>query len=380
MVQFSQSELAFRERMERLAEQVVIPEANEIEERREVPQGLRRRLSEEGCIGRIFPKEVGGEEGTQVDLCIQEEMLGYGSLSVAATTLASCLGGIPVYMFGSAEQQNRWLGPLIRAEITGTISITEPDHGSDVAAMESYAYRDGDDWVLNGRKAWIDNTASADIFTVWVKTDREAQPPRRGISTFVIERSRPGLQVEEVFDIMGLRPLGVGQFSFTDVWVPPDNLIGEEGQGWAHVMKMLSYGRTATAAMCVGAAQAALDLAKRYAKERVQFGQPIAQFQAIQLKIADMATAVVTARLLTYEAARMIDQGERADREASMAKFYAAESVMKVAHEALQIHGAWGFHKSNTVERIFRDARIFSIGEGTSEIHRLVVARRELEL
>lgn len=379
MVEFSKPERALRERLFLFVQEEVVPRAAEIDERREVPQDLRRRLSQEGCFGRLFPKEVGGEGGTAVELCIQEEMLAYGSMAVSNTTMASTVGGIPICFYGTPDQQKRWLEPLIRAEARGAIGITERRAGSDINSIESHAYRDGDQWVLNGHKCWIGQAAWADFVTVWVKTS-DTQPPRRGISTFVIETSRPGYKLDEVPDLMGLRGVGVGHFTFTDVRVPPDNLIGEENTGWAHVMHMLNYARIGTGAILAGSAQAALDHAKRYAKERMQFGQPIAQFQAIQFKIADMAIDVLTSRLLTFHAARMLDRGESADREAAMAKLYPSEAHMRVAHQALQIHGAWGFDRRNAVERIFRDARTMLIGDGTSEIHRLNVARRELEL
>ncbi|MCZ7526512.1 MAG: acyl-CoA dehydrogenase [Acidimicrobiia bacterium] len=261
----------------------------------------------------------------------------------------------------------------------GTIGITEPNAGSDAVAMSMTAALDGDTWVLDGQKRLIDNTSVAQVFLTWAKTDPSADPPHRGVSAFVVERDAPGFEVDTVYHTLGLRGLGVGSYTLDGCRIPAGNLIGEENRGWYYLMRMLEIGRTATASLCVGLAQAALDTAKAYALERRAFGTTLSGIQAIQFKVAEMAVRVDTARMLVYRAARLIDAGDRSDRESSMAKFWAADAAFYVANEALQILGGIGCTDEAPVERYLRDARIFLIGEGTGEIQRLVVARRELE-
>lgn len=376
--QFTERELELQRTLREFTAREITPRTLEMDRKAEIPTDLRKKLAELGCYGRILPKEVGGQAGTEMELCIQEEELAYGNMSVSGSTLATCLGSIPVCFYGTKDQQARFLIPVIKGDVITTIGITEPNAGSDAASLQSTAVRDGNDYILNGSKRYIDNTACAQYFTIWAKTDPSAG--YKGISTFVVPRNAPGFNIDGVYDLLGMRPLGVGGFSYKDVRVPIEDRIGEEGQGWYHMMRMLVYGRTSTAAMCLGLSQAALDAAKKHALTRQQFGQPIGNFQAIRFKIADMAVSVLTARLLVYHAARLIDSGDGAEREASMAKFYGAETVQRVTQEAVQIHGGDGVNKDYPIEMFFRDARIFSIGEGTSEIHRNVTAKRELGL
>lgn len=345
-----------------------------------IPEDLRLRLAAEGYTARIIPVEHGGLGGSVTDLCLQQEHLAYGSITVASSVMATNLCLTPIVLYGSLSLQERFLPPIRDGRWVGTIGITEPEAGSDAAAMATTAHRDGDEWVLNGSKRLIDNTTVAQVFLTWAKTDPQVEPRHRGISTFVVERDRPGFVVDKIYDVIGLRGLGVGAYSLHDCRVPDDNLVGEVGQGWYHLMRMLEIGRTATGALCVGLAQAAFDAAKAYALERRTFGRALSEHQAIQLKIAETAVRVDTARMLVYRAARLIDAGERSDRESSMAKFWAAEAAFHAANEAVQIFGGIGCTSEAPVERFLRDARIFTIGEGTSEIQRLVVARRELDL
>ena len=344
-----------------------------------IPPELRLRLAEQGYLARIIAPEHGGLGGSVTDLCLQQESLAYGSITVASSVMATNLCLTPIVLFGDAGQQARFLPPIREGRWVGTIGITEPNAGSDAAAMSMTARREGDDWVLDGSKRLIDNTSVAQVFLTWAKTDPEAQPRHGGISTFIVERDRPGFVVDAIYDVIGLRGLGVGAYSLHDCRIPAGNLIGEPGEGWYHLMRMLEIGRTATGALCVGLAQAAFDAATAFALERRTFGRPLGEHQAIQLKIAETAVRVDTARMLVYRAARLIDAGERSDRESSMAKFWAAEAALHAANEAVQIFGGIGCTSEAPVERYLRDARIFMIGEGTSEIQRLVVARRELE-
>jgi len=344
-----------------------------------IPDELRLRLAAQGYLARIIPQELGGLGGSVTDLCLQQEHLAYGSITVASSVMATNLCLTPIVLFGSKAQQERFLPPIRDGQWVGTIGITEPGAGSDAAAMTSTAMRDGDEWLLNGSKRLIDNTSVAQVFLTWAKTDPEVQPGHRGISAFVVERDQPGFVVDKVYDVIGLRGLGVGAYSMHDCRVPLANLVGEEGRGWYYLMRMLEIGRTATGALCVGLAQAAFDIAKAYALERRSFGASLSEHQAIQLKVAETAVRIDTARMLVYRAARLIDAGERSDRESSMAKFWAAEAAFLAANEAVQIFGGIGCTTEAPVERYLRDARIFTIGEGTSEIQRLVVARREFD-
>ncbi len=343
-----------------------------------IPSELRVELARRGYTSRIIPASSGGLGGTVTELCLQQEALAYGSITVASSVMATNLCLTPIVLFGSDELKQRYLPPLRDGRYVGAIGITEPDAGSDVAALATTARRDGEDWVLDGHKRLIDNTDVAEIFLTWARTAPANARSHEGISTFVVERRFPGFALDKVYSLLGLRGLGVGAYRLEGCRVPGANLVGEEGQGFLHVMRMLEIGRAATAALCVGLAQASFDEAKRYARERRTFGKAIGEHQAIQLKIAEMAARLDSARMFVYRAARLIDSGARSDRESSMAKFWAADAAFYVANEALQIFGGMGCTTELAVERHFRDARIFLIGEGTGEIQRLVVARREL--
>ncbi len=377
---FSEHEQQIADECREFARARLAPIDAEVDARAEIPQALRVELAERGYTSRIIPEEHGGLGGSVTDLCVQQEALAYGSMTVASSVMATNLCLTPIVLFGSDELKARYLPPLRDGRWAGAIGVTEPDAGSDVAAISTRARRDGDEWVLDGSKRLIDNTDVAQVFITWARTDDAAAKPHKGLSTFVVERDFQGFEVEKVYSLLGLRGLGVGAYRLQGCRVPASNLVGEEGQGFYHVMRMLEIGRAATAALCVGLAQAAFDEAKQYARERRTFGRAIAEHQAVQLKIAEMAARVDSARMFVFRAARLIDEGRRSDRESSMAKFWAADAAFYVANEALQIFGGIGCTSEFAVERHFRDARIFLIGEGTGEIQRLVVARRELAL
>ena len=379
MVEFTAEQKQLAESVRDFTRKEVIPIAQQVDQNNEIPWDFRKKMANLGYFARIVPKELGGQGLGVTELCIQEEELAYGSATIASSTMASTLFQTPLYLFGTKEQMERFMIPIQRGEAMGSFGLTEPKHGSDFASIESTAVRDGSEYVLNGSKRYIDNTAVSRFFTVWVKTDVNATPKHKGVSLFIVERDHPGFVIDEINDVIGLRGLGVGGFSYKDCRIPKANLVGEENQGFYYAMTTLERGRTPTAAICIGLAQAALDAAKEFAKSRVQFGQPIANFQMIKSKIADMATAIEASRLLTYRAAKLVDARIRSDREACMAKLLAAQTVMMVSSEAVQIFGARGCMKEFPVERFYRDARIFTIGEGTLEMQRLVIARRELE-
>jgi alkylation response protein AidB-like acyl-CoA dehydrogenase len=376
--EFSETEQEISKECREFALAALAPVDAEVDARAQIPAALRRDLAARGYTSRIIPTEHGGLGGTVTELCLQQEALAYGSITIASSVMATNLCLTPIVLFGSEELKERYLPALRDGEWVGAIGITEPDAGSDAAAMAMTARRDGDEWVLEGSKRLIDNTDVAQVFLTWARTDPSAARPHEGISAFVVERDRPGFQVDQVYDLLGLRGLGVGAYSLHGCRVPAGNLIGAEGQGWYYLMRMLEIGRAATAALCVGLAQAAFDEAKQYARERRSFGRPLGDHQAIQFKIAEMAARLDSARMFVYRAARLIDEGRRSDRESSMAKFWAADAAFFVTNEALQIFGGMGCTTELAAERHFRDARIFLIGEGTGEIQRLVVARREL--
>jgi len=376
--ELDERELGIAEECRSFAAEHLAPVDGEIDRRGEIPAALRLALAERGYTSRIIPAEHGGLGGSVMDLCLQQESLAYGSITVASSVMATNLCLTPIVLFGDRHLQAKYLPKLRDGTWVGAIGITEPDAGSDAAAMATRARRRGDEWVLDGEKRLIDNTNVAYVFLTWARTDPAAARPHHGISAFVVERDAPGFEVDRVYDLLGLRGLGVGSYRLRECRIPAANLVGEEGQGFYYLMRMLEIGRTATAALCVGLAQAAFDEAKEQACRRRTFGRPIGEHQAIQLKIAEMAARLDSARLFVYRAACLIDAGRRSDRESSMAKFWAADAAFYVANEALQIFGGMGCTTEVAAERRFRDARIFLIGEGTGEIQRLVVARREL--
>lgn len=379
MFGFTEEQNRLRESVREFTKRKVSPLAQQIDKDAEIPWELRKDLAKEGYFGRIIPREFGGLGQGQVEMAIQSEELAYGSATVATSSIASTLCQIPALLFGNSDQIKKFSTPILKGEATGSFGLTESKHGSDFASIESTAVREGNEYVLNGSKLFIDNTSVSQFFTVWVKTDTKVVPQHKGISTFIVERDRPGFKIDVINDLIGLRGLGVGGFSYKNCRIPVENRIGEEGKGFYIAMAVLERGRTGAAAI-VGVAQAALDAAKDYAKGRIQFGRPLVDFQAIQWMIADMATSVEAARLLVFNAARLLDAGGRHDREASMAKLFASEMCNDVTFKAIQIHGARGCTKEWPVERMYRDARIFTIGEGTAEMQRMVISRRELEI
>ncbi len=374
------NQLNLRARAWDFAVEEIRPLAAEIDATASIPAELRQKMAERRFPAVLTPLELDGMGLGCFEVCLVAEGLAYGSMAVGSTNMATTLCQTPLYLFGTDRQRQDFMEPIMRGEAIGTIGITEPNHGSDAASMQMTATSDGATYVLDGEKRYIDNVEEGDLFLTWAKTDPTAEPRWEGMSAFIVRRDDPGFEVVEIYDMLGTRGLGVGSYSLNETVIPDDRRIGQEGQGWEILMRTLELGRTGTAALCVGLAQAALDEAKAYAKERVQFGQVIGKHQLIQEKLANMSAWIETARLLTYSAARTVDSGQRADRESSMAKFYAADAVLAVAHDALQIYGGKGYMKPEPVERYFRDARLFSIGEGTSEIQRLVVARRTLQM
>jgi acyl-CoA dehydrogenase len=328
------------------------------------PQDIIEKAWELGLMNSHIEEEYGGAGAGYLDGCLIQTSLGCNGLATA-----------PIALGGSEEVKKKYLGMLTEAPKLASFCLTEPDAGSDVSGMRTTAVKKGDKYVINGSKCFITNGGYADYYTVYAKTDKEAG--HRGISAFVVERDW-GVVVDKKEDKLGQRASNTATISFNDVEVPAENLLGEENKGFKLAMMTLDRTRPGVAAMATGIARAAFEFATDYSRERVQFGVPIAMHQAIQFIIADMATEIEAARLLTWKSAVMLDNGERNTLISSHAKRFAADAAMKVATEAVQVYGGYGFIKDYPVEKLFRDAKIMQLYEGTSQIQRLVIARETL--
>jgi len=359
------------------AEKEIAPRAEEIDATDEFPDDLFRRMGELGIIGLPFPEEYGGSGLGYTSLVIALEEIARVSGSMAITLDAqTSLYCEPVYLFGNDAQKKKYLTPAAQGKKIGCFGLTEPQAGSDAGATRTRAVRDGDEWVINGQKNFITNGSVSDFAVVTAKTD----PDRgvRGISAFIVERDTPGFTMGRDEKKMGLKGSVTSELFFENCRVPAENLLGKENEGFKQFMTTLDAGRVAISAMAVGLAQGAFEKSVAYAKEREQFGQPIAKFQAIQWMIADMATEIEAARLLVNRAAWLRERGERFTQEAAMAKLFSTEMAERVCHQAIQIHGGYGYMREYEVERMYRDQRLCQIGEGTNQIQRLVIARQVL--
>ena len=360
----------------RFVEREVIPVASTYEHADEYPTPLVERMKELGLFGATIPVEYGGLglEYLTYSQIVEELCRGWMSLSGVLNT--HLMFAYVLQMHGTAEQKARYLPALARGEHRAALCLTEPHAGSDAQRIRTTAVRRGDHYVVNGSKMFITNARTATIYSLVAKTDPSTDPPYRGISLFAAEKDAPGVTVGRQLDKLGYKGIETCEVSFEDFRVPAANLIGgAEGRGFGQVMSGLEVGRINIAARAVGVAQAAFEDAIRYAQERRTFGKPICEHQAIQLKLADMATKIEAARLLTRQAAGMKDRGERADVQAGMAKLFASETCQEVSLEAMRIFGGYGYVKEFAVERYYRDAPLMIIGEGTNEIQRLVIAR-----
>jgi alkylation response protein AidB-like acyl-CoA dehydrogenase len=330
-----------------------------------------------GLMGIQFPEAYGGSAMSAVDYCVCIEEIARVDPAVALSVAAhNGLCSAHIFMFGTEAQKQRYLTPLARGEMLGAWGLTEPTAGSDAAGTRTVAVRDGDSWVINGAKTFITHGSTCGVMVVMAVTDRARG--NRGISAFVVSKGTPGMAPGKKENKLGMRASDTSEVVFTDCRIPQDQLLGDEGQGFVNAMQVLDAGRTGIAALSVGLAQGAYEAAVRYARERRQFGQPIAAFQAIQWKIADLATRIEAARLLTYRAAWLKDHGRRTTRESAEAKLFSSEVAVRAADECVQIHGGYGFVKDYPAEKYFRDVKLLTIGEGTSEIQRLVIARQLL--
>ena len=357
----------------------VEPVAERLDREDTVPLDLIDQMKELGLFGITVPEEYGGLglDYTTFAMIFEEISKGFMSLSGAIGTHHILTYVINHY--GSEEQKLQFLPDLAAGRKRGGLALTEPEVGSDVANLQTSAVKDGEEYVLNGTKMFITNGRYGDTFCLLARTDKSPTSKHRGISCFVVEKGEPGFRVGRDLDKLGYRGLDTCELIFEDYRVPAENLVGgEEGHGFSQVMSGLETGRINVAARAVGVAEAAFNAAIRYAQQRETFGVPISQHQAIQLKLADMATKIRAARLLTYDAAAKKDRGERVDLETGMAKLFASETCQEVSLEAMRIHGGYGYIKDSPVERYYRDAPLMIIGEGTNEIIRLVIARQLL--
>ena len=340
------------------------------------PQEIIEKAWEVGLMNSHIPEEYGGPALDYFTGCLIEEELGWGCSGIGTSLVCNGLATSPVILGGSEETKREFLTPLTEEPKLASFCLTEPDAGSDVSGMKTTAVKKGDKYVINGSKCFITNGSYADWYTVYAKTDKEAG--HRGISAFVVPRSLDGVSVDKKEDKLGQRASDTAMISFSDVEIPEANLLGEENKGFKLAMATLDRTRPGVSAMAVGIAQAAFEFATAYAKERVQFGVPIAMHQAIQFMIADMATKVHASRLLVWQSASLLDQGKRNTLASSHAKRFAADSAMEVAVDAVQVYGGYGFIKEYPVEKLMRDAKIMQLYEGTSQIQRLVIAREVL--
>jgi alkylation response protein AidB-like acyl-CoA dehydrogenase len=362
----------FRDTIRQIARERVAPRAAEIDATGEYPWDIRKLFAEQDLMGLPFPEEYGGTGTGTLMLNVAIEEVARACASSALILMVQELGTLPIQLFGSDEQKERWLPRCASGEWSPAFCLSEPEAGSDPASMRTSAVQDGDEWVINGTKNWITNATIADFYIVFAITDRETKRS----SAFIVEKDAPGFSVPKLEHKLGIKGSPTGQPVFEDVRVPAENMIGAPGKGLSVALGTLERTRLGAGAQAVGIAQGAIDYANDYAKERIAFGKPINEFQAIQFKLADMETRTAAARELLYKACAMADRNEPGlGKYTSMAKLFASDTAMWVTIEAIQVLGGYGYVNEYPVERMMRDAKITQIYEGTNEIQRMVIAR-----
>jgi alkylation response protein AidB-like acyl-CoA dehydrogenase len=376
--QLTDEQQHLRRSVREFAEGEIAPHVMEWDEVSHFPIEIMPKLGEMGLLGVFFPEEYGGAGLGYVEYATAIEEISRVDGSVGLIVAAhNSLCSNHIFKFGTEAQKQEYLVPLAKGKKIGAWSLTEPEAGSDAGGTRTVATRDGSRWILNGAKTFTTNGHYADICVAMAVTDRTKSS--HGISAFIVEKGTPGFKAGKKENKLGMRASDTSEVIFSDCSVPQENLLGAEGEGFIGSLKILDGGRISIAALALGMAQGALDAAVKYAKQRKQFGQPISEFQAIQFKLADMATEVEAARLLVYQAAWLADRKDvRFTRESSMAKLFASEVAVRVANECVQIHGGYGFIKDYPAEKFYRDVKLCTIGEGTSEIQKLVIARQLL--
>jgi hypothetical protein len=376
--EYTPEQIALRKAVREFAEGEIAPHVMEWDEAQTFPLETIQKLGQLGYMGAIFPEELGGAGLGYIEYSIIIEELSRVDGSVGIIVAAhTSLCSNHIYKSGTQEQRGRYLPKLASGEWIGCWSLTEPEAGSDAAGTRTTAVQDGDGWVLNGSKTFTTNAHYADVCVAMAVTDRAAA--QHGISAFLIERGTPGFRAGKKENKLGLRASATGEVIFENCRLGADRLLGRKNDGFVDSLKILDGGRISIAALSIGMAQGAYDASLRYSKMRKQFGRPISEFQAIQHKLVDMAVDIDASRLLNYRAAWMLDHGQRVTRESSMAKLFASEAAVRIAGEAVQIHGGYGFIKDYPVEKFYRDVKLCTIGEGTSEIQRMVIARQLLK-
>ena len=376
--EYTPEQAQLRREVREFAAREIAPHVMEWDEAQTFPLEVIKKLGALGYMGSIFPEELGGAGLSYVDYSIIIEELSRVDGSVGIILAAhTSLCTNHIYKAGTEEQKRHYIPKLASGEWIGCWSLTEPEAGSDAAGTRSTATREGDSWIVNGSKTFTTNAHYADVCVGMAVTARGAQ--QHGISAFVFEKDTPGFRTGKKENKLGLRASATGEVIFENCRLPQSQLLGREGEGFVDSLRILDGGRVSIAALSIGMAQGAYDAALKYSKMRKQFGRPISEFQAIQHKLVDMATAIDAARLLNYRASVMLDKGQRVTRESAMAKLFASEAAVRIADEAVQIYGGYGFIKDYPVEKFYRDVKLCTIGEGTSEIQRLVIARQLLK-
>ncbi|MFJ8063028.1 acyl-CoA dehydrogenase family protein [Psychrobacillus sp. NPDC096426] len=370
----TQEQQMIRKTIHEFADEVVAPGAMERDKTKEFPKEIFKQLADMGMMGLPFAEEYGGAGADTVSFAIVTEELSRACASTGITYSAHIsLGGAPLNLFGTEEQKQKYLVPICTGESFGAFGLTEPNAGSDAGGTQTTAKEDGSDFVINGNKSFITNASYAKHLALTAITD--IKDGKKEISAIIVPTDADGFKVIDNYEKMGLNASNTTELVLENVRVPQENLLGKRGNGFRQFLVTLDGGRIGIGAMAVGIAQAAFDRALRYSKERKQFGKTLSEFQVTQFKLADMSMKIELARTMVYKAAWLKDQGRAFGKEASMCKLYASEIAMEVADQAIQIHGGYGYMKEYEVERFMRDAKLLEIGEGTSEVQRMVIAR-----
>lgn len=370
--QYTDDQIALRRTVREWAQSYLAPKAAEIDENNRFPEETIKALGEQDLMGLAYPEELGGAGYDAISEAIAMEEISAACAATGSIITGHYLGFDALYLEGSPEQKEKWLRPALEGEKYAAFCLTEPAGGTDMTSNKTVAVADGDDYVINGVKHFITGGAHCDFLCCFAITNKE--DPKHGMSCFVVEKGTPGMEIASEDNKMGIRGARTAEIVFKDCRVPKENLVGELNHGYRLALRVIDRGRIGIAAMAVGIAQAALDMAVSYSKERVVFKQPICKFQGLQWMLADAATQVEAARLMTYYAADLKDHGKPFTKEASMAKLFAAEASHKVVDTALQIHGGYGYMKEYPIERLYRDQRITELFEGTSQVQRMVIA------
>ena len=373
---YAPEQLEIREAALKFAKTEMLPRAAEFDQKQELPLEILTKAWELGFVNTCIPEEYGGAGFSTLDSVIIAECLAYGCMGMTTAIMANDLALLPIVLAGSSEQKKRFLTPFTESYKIASFCLTEPGFGSDAASLKTTIKKDGDDFVLNGQKMWITNAGFADLFVVYATLDPALK--HKGITACVVEKGTPGIEIGKAEHKMGHRCSDTRGMSFNNVKVPKENILIEPGAGWEIAKKTLDHSRPLVASSALGGAQCAFDHSINYAKERQQFGKPLAKHQAIQFMLADMAMKIENSRNLVHKAAWLLDQGLENTKIASFAKAYAADSCMEITTDAVQIFGGYGYSTEYPVEKLMRDAKLIQIYEGTSQIQRLIIAREIL--